>query len=175
MVKSKVKKPVSETDEKKSARLGRKPAHKQSDRIHRKESLHAADAGSNASPQSPANPQANARANGEATSSKERVMPSSIGSEIIKSHSGIDLTEKIKELVRLAQEQGYLTYGDINDALPDNVVTPEDLDEIYIKLRNLDVEIVDQAEVDRVKQPEPEEEEDKSRLDILDDPVRMYL
>ena len=79
----------------------------------------------------------------------------------MKSSTGIDLTEKIKELVRLAQEQGYLTYDDINEALPDSVVTPEDLDEIYIKLRNLEVEIVDQAEVDRVKQPEPEEEEDK--------------
>ena len=93
----------------------------------------------------------------------------------IKSASGADLTEKVKELLRLAQEQGYLTYSDINDALPDNVVSPEELDEIYSKLRNLDVEIVDQAEVDRVKQPEPEEEEDKTRLDILDDPVRMYL
>ena len=93
----------------------------------------------------------------------------------IKSQSGVDLTEKVKELVRLAQEQGYLTYNDINDALPDTMVSPEELDEIYIKLRNLDVEIVDQAEVDRVKQPEPEEEEDKTRLDILDDPVRMYL
>src|SRR6266581_3343215 len=93
----------------------------------------------------------------------------------IKSHSGFDLTEKIKELVRLAQEQGYLTYNDINDALPDTMITAEELDEIYTKLRNLEVEIVDQAEVDRVKQPEPEEEEDKSRLDILDDPVRMYL
>src|SRR5256714_12042640 len=85
------------------------------------------------------------------------------------------LADKIKELVRLAQEQGYLTYNDINDALPDSIVNPDDLDEIYIKLRSLEVEIVDQAEVDRVKQPEPEEEEDKSRLDILDDPVRMYL
>ena len=93
----------------------------------------------------------------------------------IKNQSGIDLTEKIRELVRLAQEQGYLTYNDINDALPDAMITPEELDEIYIKLRNLEVEIVDQAEVDHVKQPEPEEEEDKSRLDILDDPVRMYL
>jgi len=54
-------------------------------------------------------------------------------------------------LVRLAQEQGYLTYGDINDALPDAPLTAENLDEIYIKLRNLEVEIVDQAEVDRVK------------------------
>src|SRR6266478_7452700 len=86
-----------------------------------------------------------------------------------------ELTERIKDLVRLAQEQGYLTYGDINDALPDTPLTPEDLDEIYIKLRNLDVEIVDQAEVDRVKQPEPESEDEKARLDILDDPVRMYL
>ncbi len=41
------------------------------------------------------------------------------------------------------------------------VVSPEELDELYSKLRNLEVEIVDQAEVDRVKQPEPEEEEDK--------------
>ena len=93
----------------------------------------------------------------------------------IKSQSGVELAEKIKELLRLAQEQGYLTYNDINDALPDSIITGEELDEIYIKLRNLEVEIVDQAEVDRVKQPEPEEEEDKTRLDILDDPVRMYL
>ncbi|MBU6399367.1 MAG: RNA polymerase sigma factor RpoD [Verrucomicrobia bacterium] len=92
-----------------------------------------------------------------------------------KAPGGPGLAEKVKELVKLAQEQGYLTYNDINEALPDSVVTAEELDEIYIKLRNLEVEIVDQAEVDRVKQPEPEEEDDKSRLDILDDPVRMYL
>jgi len=93
----------------------------------------------------------------------------------VKAQTGTELTEKVKELLRLAQEQGYLTYNDINDALPVNIVRAEDLDEIYIKLRNLEVDIVDQAEVDRVKQPEPEEEEDKGRLDILDDPVRMYL
>jgi RNA polymerase primary sigma factor len=86
-----------------------------------------------------------------------------------------EIAEKIKELVRLAQEQGYLTYGDVTETLPETLVSAEELDEIYTKLRNLEVEIVDQAEVDRVKQPEPEEEEDKSRLDILDDPVRMYL
>ena len=85
-----------------------------------------------------------------------------------------EMAEKVKELVRLAQEQGYLTYNDINDALPDSMMSPEDLDEIYIKLRNLEVEIVDQAEVDRVK-VEADEEDEKTRLDILDDPVRMYL
>src|SRR5437899_1225616 len=90
-------------------------------------------------------------------------------------HVTPELAEKIKELVRLAQEQGYLTYNDINEALPDNLSTPGEVEEIIIQLRNLEIEIVDQAEVDRVKQPEPEEEEEKARLDILDDPVRMYL
>ena len=115
----------------------------------------------------------NGRPAAEASTPDAQSVIASIGT--IKSQSGIDLTEKIKELVRLAQEQGYLTYNDINDALPDTMISPEELDEIYIKLRNLEVEIVDQAEVDRVKQPEPEEEDDKARLDILDDPVRMYL
>ncbi|MBI5385049.1 MAG: RNA polymerase sigma factor RpoD [Verrucomicrobia bacterium] len=93
----------------------------------------------------------------------------------LRSQSGVELTEKVKDLIRLAQEQGYLTYSDINDALPESIVSPEEVDDILTKLRNLEIEIVDQAEVDRVKQPEPEEEDDKSRLDILDDPVRMYL
>jgi len=83
-------------------------------------------------------------------------------------------SEKIKELVRLAQEQGHLTYNDISETLPENALVPEKLDKIFSKLRSLEIEIVDQAEVDRVKPPEGEEEE-TSRLDILDDPVRMYL
>ena len=87
----------------------------------------------------------------------------------------VDLAQKIKELVQLAHEQGYLTYSDINDALPDTLVTPEELDEVYVKLRNLEVAIVDQAEVDRIKQAESEDEDEKVRLDILDNPVRMYL
>jgi len=86
-----------------------------------------------------------------------------------------EFSEKVKELVRLAREQGYLTYGDVNEAVSERLILPEELDEIYIKLRNLEIDIVDQAEVDRVKQSEPEEDEEKTRLDILDDPVRMYL
>ena len=88
-----------------------------------------------------------------------------------------ELAEKIKELVRLAQEQGHLTHADISDVLPENELTPERLDEVFAKLRAHEIEIVDQAEVDNVRKPEAEEEEDdgKSRMDILDDPVRMYL
>ena len=91
-----------------------------------------------------------------------------------RSEHSATLPEKIKDLIRLAQEQGHLTYDDINDALPESVVKADELDEVYTKLASLDIEIVDQAEVDH-KPPEVEEEEDKGRLDILDDPVRMYL
>jgi RNA polymerase primary sigma factor len=87
---------------------------------------------------------------------------------------------KIKELIKLAKEQGYLTYGDINDILPEKALNPDELDSIIITLRGMDIEIIDASEVDRFKR---ETEEDKeatppktdSRLDILDDPVRMYL
>src|SRR5262249_28735860 len=121
--------------------------------------------------------------NGEAAAASDKpkdVAPDSPEARLdagsIKTKSGVDITEKVRELLLLAKEQGHLTYDDINDALPDNIITtPEDLDAIYTKLANLDIEIVDPAEVDRVKQPEVEEEEDKGRLDILDDPVRMYL
>ena len=86
----------------------------------------------------------------------------------------LELADRTKELIRLAQEQGYLTHGDVHDALPENLLSPEEMEEVHTKLRNLEIDIVDPAEVDRVKQTEPEEE-DKQRLDILDDPVRMYL
>lgn len=85
------------------------------------------------------------------------------------------IVEKIKDLLRIAQDQGYLTYDDINDALPDEVVTPEVLDAIYSKLRGFEVEIVEAPDLERPKPVEPVEEEEESRLDILDDPVQMYL
>src|SRR6266478_4946526 len=94
---------------------------------------------------------------------------------LIKSKAGLDLTEKVKDLLRLAKEQGHLTYDDVNDALPDDIVTPEDLEQVFTKLRNLEIDIIDPAEVDRGKQPEIGDEEEGGRFDILDDPVRMYL
>jgi len=88
----------------------------------------------------------------------------------------VDLLEKVKELSDLAREQGYLTYDDIVEGLAETPHTAEDLDEIHQRLSNLDIEIVDQEEVERAKQTtEAEDEDDRSRLDSLDDPVRMYM
>ena len=85
----------------------------------------------------------------------------------------LDLNETIKTLVHLAHEHGHVTYDDINDILPEGL-SPEDLDELYTKLRNLDIEIVDHAEVERAKPADQEDDEDH-RLEVLDDPVRMYM
>jgi len=82
--------------------------------------------------------------------------------------------ETIKELIALAKEQGYLTYDDINDILPDDL-TPEELDEIFVKLRNLEIEVIDKSEVEKQKQSESQADTEEDRLDYLDDPVRMYM
>ena len=84
------------------------------------------------------------------------------------------VAEKIKELVRLAQEQGNLTYNDISEALPEALSSPEALDEIFVKLREMEIEIVDPAEIESTKETDAEESGGR-HLDALDDPVRMYL
>ena len=93
--------------------------------------------------------------------------------EPLKTRSGVDLTEKIQELVNLAHERGYLTADDINEALGNNTVTAEDIDEIYTRLGNLDIEIVDQTENESGRSEEGAEEP-RSESN-LDDPVRMYM
>ena len=94
----------------------------------------------------------------------------------ITTQAGVDLREKVKELLALAKEQGYLTYDDIDDVLAESQLSPDDLDTIYTRLGSLEIEIVDQAEVESPsRQPDLEEEDEKSRLDSLDDPVRMYM
>jgi RNA polymerase primary sigma factor len=88
----------------------------------------------------------------------------------------VALAEKIKELVRLAHEQGQLTFEDVNEVLTEESATPAELDQVFTKLRELEIEVVDAAEVDHVRRLDKEEpEDDDSRLDMLDDPVRMYL
>jgi len=93
----------------------------------------------------------------------------------VDAQSDLDLTEKVKDLLRLAREQGHLTHEDLNAALPENIATPADLDQVLSKLRNLEIEIIDSAEVERGKSAEVADEEQTGRFDILDDPVRMYL
>ena len=88
------------------------------------------------------------------------------------------LNERIRVLIRLSKEQGFLTYKDINKALPDSVNNPEEIENVISILQNLEVDVLDDSEVEafKARQEETEEKEVRtSQNDILDDPVRMYL
>ncbi len=90
-----------------------------------------------------------------------------------------EIQEKIRELIKLAKEQGYLTYDDVNEALPTGMVSAEDMDEVLQRLQSMEFRVIDASEVDQVKAtPASEEEPSKAetvKYDSLDDPVRMYL
>ncbi len=95
---------------------------------------------------------------------------------------------RLRDLIKSAREQGYLTYDDLHESLPDAVNNPDQIEMVLEFLKTLEIEIVDASDVDQIKQPgtttQDQEEESSSssaetdkeaKLDILDDPVRMYL
>ncbi|HTB62169.1 MAG TPA: RNA polymerase sigma factor RpoD [Opitutales bacterium] len=94
------------------------------------------------------------------------------------SPKNIRLNEKIRHLIRLSKEQGYITVQNINEALPEKVNNPEEIENVINILENLEIDILDAEEVESYKQRQEKSEEEQmrtSQLDILDDPVRMYL
>jgi len=91
-----------------------------------------------------------------------------------------EIQARLRELIKLAKEQGYLTFDDLNEALPEGVTDANELDAILTRLRRMEIDVIEASDVDRhkeVKKDPDEEEEEKpeTKLDILDDPVRMYL
>ena len=87
-------------------------------------------------------------------------------------------SERIKGLIKKAEAQGgYLTYDDINEALPTAVIKDTDIESYLAILRGMEIEIIDASEVERFR-IEHEQEEQRgrgSRMDFFDDPIRMYL
>ncbi|MHA3775080.1 RNA polymerase sigma factor RpoD [Verrucomicrobiota bacterium sgz303538] len=95
-----------------------------------------------------------------------------------------DVQEKLRELIKLAKEQGYLTFDDLNEALPEGMNDPDEMETIMNRLRSMEIDVIDASDVDRYKDgkksDDADDEDDKDdkteqKLDILDDPVRMYL
>lgn len=87
--------------------------------------------------------------------------------------------QKIDELVTLAKEQGFITYEEINEILPMSFDSPEQIDQVLIFLGGLDIQILNQAEVDKQRERKKEAKEiegiSKRSEGSPDDPVRMYL
>jgi len=89
------------------------------------------------------------------------------------------LAEKIDELVRLAREQGFLTNSDVSEGLSEYDLTAQELSDVFARLRSLEVEIVEETEAEPGKTAAADAAEtaapEAERLDILDDPVRLYM
>ena len=105
-----------------------------------------------------------------------------------------DQTERRKQqLISMGKAKGYLTYDDVNDHMPDDVVSSDQIDDWLSSLGDEGIEVVDSANSVKVhsgtaagpKVPEILDEEEKKEEDEDDDfdggysktndPVRMYL
>ena len=105
----------------------------------------------------------------------------------------IDLNEaSIKKLLARAKRVGYITYDQLNEALPQDQMTSEQIEDVMSTINEMGVNIVENEEaVDDNEEAEPEDEVEavdhtegagesvgdkkKEVVDRTDDPVRMYL
>ncbi|OGR33034.1 MAG: RNA polymerase sigma factor RpoD [Desulfuromonadales bacterium GWD2_61_12] len=95
--------------------------------------------------------------------------------------------EEVQQLIDLGKEKGYLTYEDVNDLLPADMVSSDQIDDVMSMFGEMDIEVVDSdqkisLDKDQVFDEEPaeEEEEEESEFEAgalgrTSDPVRMYL
>jgi RNA polymerase primary sigma factor len=86
----------------------------------------------------------------------------------------------VQELIEKGRKQGQLTYDEINDMLPDDVISSGEIDDILLTLGDHDIDVVDTLRMEEGEESGLEEEEEEkefapSRVDRADDPVRMYL
>lgn len=91
----------------------------------------------------------------------------------------------MKQLISMGKEKGYLTYDEVNDILPPDIVSPEHIDDLMVLFGEMDIELVDadqgESSVEVVKVDDKELLEEEKSLALrdgsghTDDPVRMYL
>lgn len=95
--------------------------------------------------------------------------------------------EDFNRLIAAGKEKGYLTLDEVNDALPEEIVTADKLDDMMMIFDEMDIEIVDSEQQVQVvhgtagdSEGLVEEEEDELQLEAdttnrVTDPVKMYL
>ena len=94
--------------------------------------------------------------------------------------------EDIDKLIDTGKEKGYLTYGEVNDLLPGEITSPDDLDDLLTTINTQGIDVLSSeskfpGERDKYE-PEAGEESEDVELDLspgtlekTNDPVRMYL
>jgi RNA polymerase primary sigma factor len=90
--------------------------------------------------------------------------------------------DEIKTLIAMGKEKGYLLYEEINELLPADVTSAEELDDLFSAFGAAGIEIVDSEKTYRDEKMGGEEGEGGGELDLTpgaldktNDPVRMYL
>ncbi|MFQ5876712.1 MAG: RNA polymerase sigma factor RpoD [Acidobacteriota bacterium] len=92
--------------------------------------------------------------------------------------------DEVRQLINLGRERGYLLYDEVNDVLPEEVHSPEDLDDMFLLFDSLGIEMVDSEEKYKQKLEEKAagKEPEGAKVDLTpgtlektNDPVRMYL
>jgi RNA polymerase primary sigma factor len=89
--------------------------------------------------------------------------------------------DDIQNLIDTGKEKGYLTYGDVNEMLPDEMGTADDLDDLMTTISGQGIDLLDSPKFPTDKDFELEEGEDveldltPGTLEKTNDPVRMYL
>lgn len=108
----------------------------------------------------------------------------------------LDLNEaSVKKLIARAKKRGYITYDELNDALPQDQMSSEQIEDIMAALNEMGVNIVENEEAGEDGEESRDESDDdssddsaeddggpklvtekkKETVDRTDDPVRMYL
>jgi len=96
---------------------------------------------------------------------------------------------KIAELIEKGREQGYLTYADVNDHLPEDISDPDQVDEIIGMINDLGLQVHETApDADTLMLAESEDSDDialeqaaealaavENETGRTTDPVRMYM
>ena len=89
--------------------------------------------------------------------------------------------DDIKDLIDTGKDKGYLTYGDVNEMIPEDMNSAEDLDDLITTIDTQGIALVDGPKHFGDKDFEEEEGEDveldltPGTLEKTNDPVRMYL
>jgi len=91
----------------------------------------------------------------------------------------------LQRLLTVGKDKGYLTFEEINEFLPSDLIAVEDIDAVILLIMDLNIEIVDEVsrlptirQAMMVKDEDADfgvEGEETEEYDSSNDPVRMYL
>jgi len=87
---------------------------------------------------------------------------------------------EVQELIKKGKEKGFLTYEELNDSLPQDFTSVEDIDSMLNIMDEMDIEIREEGKIDKILSGKPAEKASEE-MEFLDtegfssDPVQMYL